>query len=171
MRGQDGSSRRTQAIDSMWDACRGSVQPGRQRTGHTIVLLSLVLVQNAPRCWVGGGNGGKSQLGRYWEDNFSSRRSSNEKKSTGRSYYAHTYERPVLSSLPFLLALKAQWQVPETGHGMHRRSFRVFDKSAKTSQQTSTLCSSGFLEPRTSKIENMKIYLLAGPLAQKGHWQ
>eukprot|EP00962_Isochrysis_galbana_P047580 scaffold19493_cov101-Isochrysis_galbana.AAC.1 len=54
----------------------------------------------------------------------------------------------------------------ETGHGPHRRSFRVFDKSAKTSQQTSTLCSSGFLEPRTSKI-----YLLAGPLAQKGHWQ
>eukprot|EP00962_Isochrysis_galbana_P016523 scaffold4737_cov105-Isochrysis_galbana.AAC.2 len=28
------------------------------------------------------------------------------------------------------------------------------------------MCSSGFLEPRTSKI-----YLLAGPLAQKGHWQ
>jgi len=104
--------------------------------------------------------GGKSQLGRYWEDKFSSRRSSNEKKSTGRSLSG-------LCSLPcLLLALKAQWQVPETGHGPHRRSFRVFDKSAKTSQQTSTLCSSGFLEPRTSKI-----YLLAGPLAQKDHWQ
>eukprot|EP00962_Isochrysis_galbana_P022160 scaffold6587_cov103-Isochrysis_galbana.AAC.5 len=100
-------------------------------------------------------NGGKSQLGRYWEDKFSSRRSSNEKKSTGRSLSG-------LCSLPcLLLALKAQWQVPETetGHGPHRRSFKVFDKSAKTSQQTSTVCSSGFLEPRTSKI-----YLLAGPL-------
>eukprot|EP00962_Isochrysis_galbana_P047033 scaffold19113_cov98-Isochrysis_galbana.AAC.5 len=30
-------------------------------------------------CW--RFNGGKSQLGRYWEDKFSSRRSSNEKKS------------------------------------------------------------------------------------------
>eukprot|EP00962_Isochrysis_galbana_P005781 scaffold1557_cov108-Isochrysis_galbana.AAC.15 len=81
-------------------------------------------------------NGGKSQLGRYWEDKFSSRKSSNEKKSTGRSLSG-------LCSLPcLLLALKAQWQVPETGHGPHRRSFRVFNKSAKTSQQTSTLCSS-----------------------------
>eukprot|EP00962_Isochrysis_galbana_P047124 scaffold19168_cov107-Isochrysis_galbana.AAC.10 len=72
-----------------------------------------------------------------------------------------------LCSLPcLLLALKAQWQVPETGHGPHRRDVKVFDKSAQTSQQTSTLCSSGFLEPRTSKI-----YLLAGPLplAQKGY--
>eukprot|EP00962_Isochrysis_galbana_P032321 scaffold10597_cov124-Isochrysis_galbana.AAC.6 len=72
-----------------------------------------------------------------------------------------------LCSLPcLLLALKTQWQVPETGHGPHRRDFRGFDKSAQTSQQTSTLCSSGFLEPRTSKI-----YLLAGSLAQKGHWK
>eukprot|EP00962_Isochrysis_galbana_P055889 scaffold27703_cov115-Isochrysis_galbana.AAC.1 len=62
--------------------------------------------------------------------------------------------------------LNGKWQVPETGHGPHRRDFRVFDKFVQTSQQTSTLCSSGFLEPRTSKI-----YLLAGPLAQKGHWQ
>eukprot|EP00962_Isochrysis_galbana_P009701 scaffold2703_cov129-Isochrysis_galbana.AAC.6 len=88
------------------------------------------------------------------------RRSSNEKKE-----HRPLIERPVLSSLP-LLALKAQWQAPETGHGPHRRDVKVFDKSAQTSQQTSTLCSSGFLEPRTSKI-----YLLAGPLAQKGHWQ
>eukprot|EP00962_Isochrysis_galbana_P040833 scaffold14854_cov129-Isochrysis_galbana.AAC.12 len=64
-----------------------------------------------------GGNGGKSQLGRYWEDKFSSQRSSNEKKSTGRSLSG-------LCSLPcLLLALKAQWQVPETGHGPHRRNF------------------------------------------------
>eukprot|EP00962_Isochrysis_galbana_P050232 scaffold21670_cov110-Isochrysis_galbana.AAC.3 len=47
-----------------------------------------------------------------------------KKKSTGRSLSG-------LCSLPcLLLALKAQWQVPETGHGPHRRSFRVFDKSA-----------------------------------------
>eukprot|EP00962_Isochrysis_galbana_P006813 scaffold1847_cov131-Isochrysis_galbana.AAC.9 len=89
-------------------------------------------------------NGGKSQLGRYWEDKFS---------MSG------------LCSLPcLLLALKAQWQVPETGHGPHRRSFRVFDKSAKTSQQTLTLCSSGFLEPRTSKI-----YISSrGPIGAEG---
>eukprot|EP00962_Isochrysis_galbana_P052687 scaffold24174_cov127-Isochrysis_galbana.AAC.1 len=62
--------------------------------------------------------------------------------------------------------MEAQWQVPETGHGPQRRDFKVFDKSAQTLQQTSMLCSSGFLEPRTSKI-----YLLAGPLAQKGYWQ
>eukprot|EP00962_Isochrysis_galbana_P050043 scaffold21498_cov112-Isochrysis_galbana.AAC.2 len=38
-----------------------------------------------------------------------------------RAQAAHSL-RPCL-----LLALKAQWQVPETGHGPHRRSFRVFD--------------------------------------------
>eukprot|EP00962_Isochrysis_galbana_P033815 scaffold11380_cov97-Isochrysis_galbana.AAC.1 len=82
-------------------------------------------------------------------------------ESTGRSLI----ERPVLSSLPFT-GLKAQWQVPETGRGPHRRDFRGFDKSAQTSQQTSTLCSSGFL--RLSGAPDVENLSSRGPIGAEG---
>eukprot|EP00962_Isochrysis_galbana_P007403 scaffold2003_cov119-Isochrysis_galbana.AAC.2 len=68
-----------------------------------------------------------------------------------------------------MASARCKRQVPETGHGPHRRDFSQGFRQicADVAADVPTLCSSGFLEPRTSR---KYIFSRAHwPLAQKRH--